>query len=828
MFGSNAIGEISLDLSVNSSEFEKQLKRIGKNVSKQTNSMIKMFGSLGTVVAGTFAVGKIINFSKACIQLGSDLAEVQNVVDVTFDKMSGSVDSWAKNAMTQFGLSEKVAKEYVGQLGAMSKAFGNSTEEAYNQATSLAGLVGDVASFYNLTTDEAFTKLKAVYTGETESLKSLGVVMTQTALDEYALAKGYGKTTNAMSEQEKVALRLAFVTDRLSGASGDFVNTSHGWANQTRVLTLRFDALKATLGQSFINVLRPLLPLINDLVAGLQRLADAFYTITVTMFGDAAAGSSAVLSEAANSTGAMASDMSDGVKSAKAMKKILAGFDQLNILSSSSGGDDSGSTGGSSGGLSGLVGAGANTPGYDTSPLQETLTEITALVGAATLALGAVFAFSGVNIPLGIGLMVVGAGSLAAAVAMNWSAVETQIASTIDLITATVSAATLAIGAILTFSGSHTALGIALMATGALGLVTVAALNWNAATNEIKLMITAITTMVSAAALAMGIILVWAGGPQLALGIALIAAGAIGLVSAVACNWGSVTNDIGDTLAVIGTIVGASLLALGAVLAFSGLFVGLGIGLMAAGAVSLAAAIAPNWSGLSEKTRNTISTIAAIAGGAMLALGIILLCCGVFPLGFGLLAAGGASLAGAIAPNWSGITDKVKNICEKIGGFFSNLWDGIKKGFKSAVNGLIDYANIWIKGLNALLAPVRAVIVGIAKAFGQNITMGDVKIPSIPRLASGGYVAANTPQLAIIGDNKHEGEIVAPESKIAEAVATGVTAAMRQIVPLMNNGSTNRQATPIVIKIGEYDFWSGFIDYHNDIVMRTGDTPLLI
>ena len=575
---SNVVGQIALELGINADTFKKQLKSLGKTVNAETTSMTKTLGKLGTVVAGTFAVGKIISFSKACIQPGSDLAEVQNVVNATFGEMSGAVDSWAENAMTQFGLSEKVAKDYMGQFGAMSRAFGNAPETAYEQASKLAGLTGDVASFYNITTDEAFTKLKSVFSGETETLRTLGVVMTQAALDEYALAKGYGKTTKAMSEQEKVALRLEFVQDRLATASGDFARTSNNWANQTRVLTLRFDALKATLGQGFINVLTPLLPLINDIVTGLQRLADAFYDITVTMFGDASVSSSAALSTAATSTGAIASDLSEGEKSAKAMKKVLAGFDQLNILSSSSGEDSSGGAGGSSGGLSGLVGAGANTPGYDTSPLQETLTEITALVGAATLALGAVFAFSGVNIPLGIGLMVVGAGALAAAVAMNWSAVETQIASTIDLITATVSAATLAIGAILTFSGSHIALGIALMATGALGLATVAALNWNAATDEIKLMITAITTAVSAAALALGIILVWAGGPQLALGIALIAAGAIGLVSAAACNWGSVKEDVGSTLAVIGTIVGASLLALGAVLAFSGLFVGLGIG----------------------------------------------------------------------------------------------------------------------------------------------------------------------------------------------------------------------------------------------------------
>lgn len=830
MSNSNVVGQIALELGINSAEFKKQLRSLGKTVKTETVSMTKMFSSVGTVIAGALAVGKIINFSKACIELGSDLAEVQNVVDVTFGSMSEQVNDFAKNAMESYGLSEKVAKQYMGTFGAMSKAFGYTTEAAYEQAAALTGLAGDVASFYNLTTDEAYTKLKSVFTGETESLKDLGVVMTQTALDEYALQKGMGKTTSEMSEQEKVALRLAFVQDRLATASGDFARTSEGWANQTRVLTLKFESLKATLGQGFINVLSPLLPLINELVDGLSRLADAFYDITVTMFGDAAGGSSAALSAAATSTGEIASGMSDGVKSAKAMKKILAGFDQLNLLSSSSGEDSSGGdgAGGSSGGLSGILGTGAKTPGYDTSPLKETLTEITALVGTATLAIGALFAFTGANIPLGIGLMLVGAGSLAAAVAMNWNAVETQVATTLDLITATVSAATLAVGAVLCFSGSHIPLGIALMATGAMGLAAVAAMNWDSTTNAVKATITGIMTAVSAASLALGIILLWAG-VSIPLGIALLAAGAVGLASSVGCNWGSMTDSVGSTVTTIAAIVGGALLGLGAVLAFSGLFVGLGIALMGAGAVSLASAIAPNWSGISDKTRNTISIISGIAGAAMLALGCILLFTGAgIPLGLGLIAAGGVSLAAAIAPNWNKITDTIKNICTKIGGFFSNLWEGLKKGFKGAVNGIIGYANTWIKGLNALLIPVRALIVAIAQAFGKDITLGDVKIPSIPKLASGGYVAANTPQLAIIGDNKREGEIVAPESKIAEAVATGVAAAMRQFIGLTNNGGSSKQATPIVIKIGEDDFWSGFIDYHNSVVKRTGDSPLLI
>jgi hypothetical protein len=182
-----SIGQIQLDLGVNSSGFKQQLRGATKVAKSSTNALSSMFGKLGGVIAGAFAVKAIVNFSKECLTLGSDLAEVQNVVDVTFGSMSGKVNEWARNAMEAYGLSEKVAKEYMGQFGAMSKAFGNTEAMAYDQAAALTGLAGDVASFYNMTTEEAFTKLKSVYTGETESLKSLGVGMTQTALDEYAM-----------------------------------------------------------------------------------------------------------------------------------------------------------------------------------------------------------------------------------------------------------------------------------------------------------------------------------------------------------------------------------------------------------------------------------------------------------------------------------------------------------------------------------------------------------------------------------------------------------------------------------------------------------------
>ena len=159
-----------------------------------------------------------------------------------------------------------MAKRYVGTFGAMAQAFGFVEKDAFNMSTTLTQLAGDVASFYNITQDEAYTKLKSVFTGETEALKELGVVMTQTALDQYALEKGYKKSTAAMTEQEKVSLRIAFVTESLSASYDDFSRTQDEWANSTRTLANQWDSFSTSMGQGFIRLLKPGVELLNDVV----------------------------------------------------------------------------------------------------------------------------------------------------------------------------------------------------------------------------------------------------------------------------------------------------------------------------------------------------------------------------------------------------------------------------------------------------------------------------------------------------------------------------------------------------------------------------------
>lgn len=353
-----AWSEIERESSTSTQKIKKDIKGIGEQ-SKITagnmgGTLLPALKKIGLALAAAFSVKKLVDFAAQCIELGSDLQEVQNVVDVTFPRMSSQVDAFAKEAAASFGLSETMAKRFTGTFGAMAKAFGFSEKAAYEMSTTLTGLAGDVASFYNISQDEAYTKLKSVFSGETETLKDLGVVMTQNALDAYALANGYGKTTQAMSEMEKVALRYQFVQDQLSASSGDFIRTSDSWANQVRILKLQFDSLKATIGQGLINVLTPVIKVINTIIGKLMSLANAFRSFTEMITGKkssgggasvAAAGMDNVAASADNAGAAMGGAGSAAKKAAKDIATATTGIDELNILNPETGSEESGSGG---------------------------------------------------------------------------------------------------------------------------------------------------------------------------------------------------------------------------------------------------------------------------------------------------------------------------------------------------------------------------------------------------------------------------------------------------------------------------------------------------
>lgn len=373
-----ADGSVIIDTRLDTTGVQKGVSAIKQSFNGLGSAVKK----IGLLIGGAFAVGKLVQFGKECVELGSDLAEVQNVVDVTFTTMSDKVNEFAKNAMTSAGLSETMAKRYVGTFGAMSKSFGFSEQQAYDMSTALTQLTGDVASFYNISQDLAYIKLKSVFTGETETLKDLGVVLTQSALDQYALANGYGKTTSEMTEQEKVALRLAFVQKQLSAASGDFIRTSDSWANQVRVMQLQLQSLKATVGQGLINIFTPVLKVINILLGKLATLANAFKSFTELITGKKSSGQTSgsgagltgdasgvqdtadAYGQAADNAGKLADsteDVADATKdAAKAAKGYLSPLDEINRYSTQDASSTASKTPSTSG--SGSGGGGTSLP----------------------------------------------------------------------------------------------------------------------------------------------------------------------------------------------------------------------------------------------------------------------------------------------------------------------------------------------------------------------------------------------------------------------------------------------------------------------------------
>ena len=337
-----------------------QLSKTEKTVTKTTSGMKKALSSLTKGFTATAIVYGLIKVGKQAVQTASDLQEVQNVVEVSFGSMSAEVDKFAENALKKFGLSKLSAKQFASTFMAMSNGMGVAAEAGKNMSLNLTALSADMASFYNVEQDVAFTALKSVFTGETETLKRFGIVMTEANLEAYALSQGITKSYSAMSQAEKVALRYSFVLNATKNAQGDFARTSNNWANQVRILKEQFKELAGIIGNGLLKVLQPLIILLNK-VLGLaisvaNSLSQAFGGKKIKESSTSVSNMASGMSDIASGAEDTSSGLESADKSAKKLKKTLAGFDQLNVLSTSDSGSTSGA-GGGGGDITGLANA---------------------------------------------------------------------------------------------------------------------------------------------------------------------------------------------------------------------------------------------------------------------------------------------------------------------------------------------------------------------------------------------------------------------------------------------------------------------------------------
>lgn len=346
------------------------LNQFGTNannaMSNLNNTIGSTMGKIGKLIAGAFVVGKMVQFGKECVELGSNLSEIQNVVDVTFGSMAEDINEFAATAITQLGLSETSAKKYASTMGAILKSSGIGTKDALEMSKAITTLSADMASFYNLDSDTAFEKIRSGLTGETEPLKQLGINMSVANLEAYRMAQGISTAYSKMSQAEQTLLRYNYLLSVTADAQGDFARTSDSWANQTRILIEQFNALKAEIGQGLIAALTPVVKALNIVINKLRVAAGYFRAFMELIFGKQSSSGGSGMAEVAEGTDSIAdsaesaSDAVGGIgdaasgagksakKAAKEAKGALASFDELNQLkiADSSGSGDSGGGGG--------------------------------------------------------------------------------------------------------------------------------------------------------------------------------------------------------------------------------------------------------------------------------------------------------------------------------------------------------------------------------------------------------------------------------------------------------------------------------------------------
>lgn len=252
----------------------KQLEKANKNVQQLENSS-NMLGGIWKKLAGLAGALYAMHEVKQAIDYASDLVEVQNVVDVTFGNSAETVNKWSKEALNAYGLNELSAKRYSSTLGAMMKSSGLAGDEVMDMSMKMTELAGDMASFYNLSGDMAFEKIKSGISGETEPLKALGINMSDANLQAYAYATGINKLTKDMSQAEKVQLRYNYLMSVTKDAQGDFARTSDSFSNQTKLLAENWKAFMGELASNVLPILGKILSVLNDGINKIKEWYDA-------------------------------------------------------------------------------------------------------------------------------------------------------------------------------------------------------------------------------------------------------------------------------------------------------------------------------------------------------------------------------------------------------------------------------------------------------------------------------------------------------------------------------------------------------------------------
>ena len=646
-------------------------RRVANENERTTNSYISLWANISLVKNVLMKVG---NMLVGFIQHSNQFIEDFNLFNASMGKYANEAEKYAEQVGEILGIDPGEFMRNQGTFQTIIEGFGVVSDKAYLMSKNLTQLGYDISSFYNISFENAMQKLKSGISGELEPLRRLGYDLSVARLQEEALALGIKKKVSEMTQAEKSQLRYYAIMTQVTTAQGDMARTLDAPSNQIRVLQAQLTQCARAIGNIFIPALNAILPYAIAIVKVIRLIADSFanligFKLPEVDYSDITHG----LGDTADEMDRYKDNTDKATKATKKLKNAMLGIDELNILSKNDDTDEAlkklNNKKGNDLGIDlpeydFLKGAINSKVDAIVNILKEALAEIEAAISVFALVFGTILVVSGANIPLGIALIAAGAGGLVHTIVTNWNSMSDSLAKVLTFLLGMLGGFFFVLGVILVFTG-NVPLGIALMIVGASMIVTAVAINWTKLQGDLTNMLAILAAVVGGALLVIGVMLLLAG--FIPLGIAAIVAGITMLVAAAAINWGdAISQKVKSILAAIVMIVAGAFLALGVIMIMAG-NIPLGIALLAVGAVALVTAVALNWGAITKSISGMLSSIATMVSGALLGIGLMLVATGNLPVGIGLIVAGAVGLAAVVAVNYGVIIGAVAKFFKEMG-----------------------------------------------------------------------------------------------------------------------------------------------------------------
>lgn len=768
-----ADGEITFSTALDNEQLEKELKRAEREVKGLEDKVSKWSGDKSAIEKQMDSANAAIEETKAHID--SLKAKLASIPDVTSDAATYREN---RDAMMQIGQQIETANakmaEQIEQSDKLNRQWQTADEKARGYTQQLEG-----------------AKRRSAEIGA-EYSKAMKGVKDSTAKATKDAETRFGKLQRHINELVKSAFVFTVIASALSAVKEHLADT----AKENDRFAVAMANLKATMAGFAAPLVNGAVAALTSLMNMISKMLDTLAGMIDSVFRTNLAGSIKAAREAAQAAEREAKAKKKTAKAAKEATKSIMAFDEINALSADKDAEKDEED---------------EKPldwnALDAGKIDEKLGAIMLILGAALLAVGAILAFSGINVPLGLTLMAIGALMVYTAAKEQWGALPKEVQDAISTALVITGIALLVIGAILAFAvpGAQ-AIGIGMMVAGAALLWAAVGLNWQTMDPEMQRTVTTLMGILSLALLVVGAILTFTGANPM-LGVGLMIVGAAGLAALVALNWESMTPEMQQQVTEMMDMLGKALLVIGAILALTGAAAPLGVGLMIAGALLLGTEVALNWDSMSAEMQQQMLEMLGIIGGALIVVGIILICTGAgIGLGIACILAGIGMfvMAETLSPGW--LLETVKGIWESICSwwdsnvapiFTAEFWQGL---WKSMVNGLIDCCNWAADKLSEFLNWVAGGINAVGGVIGMDLNLS-ASMPHIPHLAQGAVIPPNRKFAAVLGDQTSGMNLEAPEGLIRQIVREeaggnawevqqGVAAALMQVLPALLGGES--------------------------------------